>query len=118
MAAEQPVPADAAVEMEAQADPQSPPLPTRHTAVTPAVKAARFQELYATSLARTLARISWDNFAACYPTVAVRAPGALKTVQTAMVERLKELCHVGLPPFPFPSLIPPPQGGATADSWL
>ena len=74
--------------------PASPPLPARHTAATPGPRAARLLELYASSLQKTLARVSWDNFASCYPTVATAAPGALRTVQRAMVERLEQLCNV------------------------
>lgn len=77
------------------AAPASPPLPARHTAATPGPRAARLQELYASSLAHALARVSWDNFAACYPTVAARAPETLRHVQRQMVDRLGELCHVG-----------------------
>jgi len=96
--------AAAAAASAASAPPDSPPLPARHTAVTPGPKAARLQELFASSLAHTLAKISWDNFAACYPTIAARAPGTLKHVQKQMVDRLGQLCNVRLgPPLPFPS---------------
>jgi hypothetical protein len=76
------------------AEPGSPPLPARHTAATPGPRATRFQEAYASSLAHTLSRIGWDNFATCYPTVAARAPDTLRHVQKQMVERLGVLCEV------------------------
>ena len=54
------------------------------------------------SLAHTLAKIGWDNFAACYPTIAAQAPSTLRAVQKQMVDRLGALCKVRIPP-PFPS---------------
>lgn len=76
--------------------PASPPLPERHTAVTPGPRAARFQETYSLALGHTLAKVSWDNFAACYPTMAARTPGLLRQVQKQMVDRLRELCDVSV----------------------
>ncbi len=87
----------AAAASESDPMPASPPLPTRHAAAAPGPRAARLAELYASSMARTLAKVSWDNFAACYPTAAARSPAALRAVQTAMVERLRELCDVRFP---------------------
>ncbi|OTA98853.1 hypothetical protein M426DRAFT_325645 [Hypoxylon sp. CI-4A] len=75
-----------------QQNPASPPLPTRHTAVTPGPRASRFQEVLNSSLSHTLGKISWDNFAACYPTIATQAPGVLRAVQKQMVDRLGALC--------------------------
>lgn len=86
----------------------SPPLPSRHTALTPGPRASRFQTTLDAALSHTLAKISWDNFAACYPHVAANAPATLRAVQSQMVDRLRSLCKVcGIPslPFPFPSLI-------------
>lgn len=74
--------------------PASPPLPARHTAVTPGPRAARFQEMYGLALSHTLNKISYENFAACYPTIAAQAPGVLRQVQKQMVDRLGELCNV------------------------
>lgn len=65
-----------------------PPAPT-----VPGPRATRFQELYAQSLKRTLAKLKWDNFAACYPTVASKAEPVLKQVQTQMAEKLAEKCE-------------------------
>ncbi|KAM0514028.1 hypothetical protein ACHAPE_007118 [Trichoderma viride] len=61
--------------------------------VVPGPRATRFQELYAQSLKRTLAKLKWDNFAACYPTVASKAEPVLKQVQTQMAEKLAEKCE-------------------------
>ena len=74
----------------------SPPLPERHTPVTPGPRAARLQDLFATTLRHTVDKVSRDNFAACFPTVAAKAPGTLEFVQRQMVERLKGLCQVFL----------------------
>lgn len=89
---------DAAPATAQQPPPASPPLPTPHTAVTPGPRATRFQQVYASSLAHTLAKISWDNFAACYPTMAASggAAATLRKVQKQMVDRLEELCNVSL----------------------
>ncbi|KAI0538487.1 Nnf1-domain-containing protein [Xylaria digitata] len=72
--------------------PASPPLPTRHTALTPGPRASRFQTTLDSALSHTLAKISWDNFAACYPHIATHAPATLRAVQTQMVDRLRALC--------------------------
>lgn len=48
--------------------------------------------MFDAALQHTLAKISPDNFAACYPTVAARAPHVLRQVQRGMVDRLGQLC--------------------------
>ncbi|KAL8370186.1 hypothetical protein RB595_000532 [Gaeumannomyces hyphopodioides] len=73
--------------------PASPPLPTRHTAVTPGARAKALQDVFDGALARTLARLEWDNFAACYPTVAARAPNSLRSVQQRVVSLLRDKCR-------------------------
>jgi kinetochore protein NNF1 len=77
-----------------------PPPPPPH--ILPGPRAARLQELYAQSLRRTLAKLKWENFAACYPTVASRAEPVLRQVQAQMVEKLGEKCEVRFPPPPPP----------------
>ncbi|KAI0443796.1 Nnf1-domain-containing protein [Xylaria telfairii] len=72
--------------------PASPPLPARHTALTPGPRASRFQATLDSALSHTLAKISYDNFAACYPHIAAHAPGTLRVVQSQMVDRLRSLC--------------------------
>ncbi|ROV98170.1 hypothetical protein VSDG_04502 [Cytospora chrysosperma] len=95
----QPPPPPAATTMTTSTTPEpapaSPPLPTRHTAVTPGPRAQRFQEMFDLALSRTLTRISPDNFASCYPTIAAQAPHVLRQVQRAMVDRFAELCAQG-----------------------
>lgn len=81
-------------EQQTEQDPASPPLPQRHTAVSPGPRAARLQELYARSLKKTLGKLGWENVAGCYPTVAKRAEGVLRQVQGQMVEKLGEKCEV------------------------
>ncbi|KAG6365127.1 hypothetical protein INS49_006734 [Diaporthe citri] len=73
--------------------PASPPLPSRHTAATPGPRAQRFQEMFGLALNHTLTKISPENFASCYPTVAAQAPGVLGQVQRAMVDRFADLCN-------------------------
>jgi kinetochore protein NNF1 len=80
-------------DLEPSVAPASPPLPAKHTAVAPGPRAARFQDVLDETLSRTLDRISWDNFAACYPTIASQAPATLKAVQKQMVDRLGVLCR-------------------------
>ncbi|KAI1769187.1 Nnf1-domain-containing protein [Hypoxylon sp. FL1150] len=72
--------------------PQPQQAPAHHTPLTPGLRASRFQDLLGSSLSHTLGKISWDNFASCYPTVAAQAPAVLKAVQRQMVERLGALC--------------------------
>ncbi len=79
---------------QSQEAPASPPLPARHTALTPGPRASRFQTTLDSALSHTLAKISWDNFAACYPHIAAHAPATLRAVQTQMVDRLRSLCKV------------------------
>ncbi|ORY69896.1 Nnf1-domain-containing protein [Pseudomassariella vexata] len=86
-------PQPAAQQPQPQPAPASSPLPSRHTATTPGPRAARFQELLNGALSSTLKKLAWDNFAACYPTIASSAPATLKAVQKQMVERLGALCR-------------------------
>ncbi|KAK9782002.1 putative Nnf1-domain-containing protein [Seiridium cardinale] len=78
---------------EQQAAPASPPLPAKHTPVAPGPRAARFQKVLDDSLSHTLGKISWENFASCFPTIAAQAPGTLRAVQRQMVDRLGSLCR-------------------------
>ncbi|KAL1880633.1 hypothetical protein Daus18300_001244 [Diaporthe australafricana] len=75
------------------AAPASPPLPSRHTAVTPGPRAQRFHEMFDLALNHTLTKISPENFASCYPTIAAQAPSVLDQVQRAMVDRFADLCN-------------------------
>ncbi|ROT38531.1 Nnf1-domain-containing protein [Sodiomyces alkalinus F11] len=72
--------------------PASPPLPQKHTPATPGPRATRFIEMYHGALRRTLSRVSYDNFATCFPTIATYAPNALRNVQNQMVDYLEDRC--------------------------
>jgi hypothetical protein len=72
----------------------SPPLPQRHTAVTPGIRAAYLQQLYAQTLRHTLGKLDWKNVAGCYPTISENAEGVLRQVQGQMVDKLQEKCEV------------------------
>ncbi|EHA53856.1 hypothetical protein MCOR27_008335 [Pyricularia oryzae] len=75
------------------AAPASPPLPARHTAVAPGPRATALQQAFDEALNRTLAKLEWDKFAACYPTVSARAPNSLRSVQQRVVGLLSEKCR-------------------------
>ena len=87
-ASDQISPGDAS-QLQPQSEKPAPPPPPPPPA---GPRARRLQELFRSSLQHTLAKISWDNFAACYPTAAARNPVTLQAVHRAMVERLRELC--------------------------
>ncbi|KAK2024862.1 Nnf1-domain-containing protein [Colletotrichum zoysiae] len=76
-----------------QQPPASPPLPQKHTPVTPGPRATRFTQLYDLALQRTLQKVSYDNFASCFPTIAAHAPNTLRNVQKQMVDYLEERCN-------------------------
>jgi kinetochore protein NNF1 len=63
----------------------------------PGPRASRLQEIYAESLNRTLAKVGWNNFAGCFPTIAKRAEPVLRQVQEQMVSRLNDKCTVRFP---------------------
>jgi kinetochore protein NNF1 len=87
-------------EQEPSSDPDPPPPPPQETAaaapIAPGPRAARLQALFASTAKHTLDKINQDNFAACFPTIAARAPGTLEFVQRQMVERLGGLWNVRL----------------------
>ncbi|KAK2009812.1 Nnf1-domain-containing protein [Colletotrichum eremochloae] len=76
-----------------QQPPASPPLPQKHIPVTPGPRATRFTQLYDLALQRTLQKVSYDNFASCFPTIAAHAPNTLRNVQKQMVDYLEERCN-------------------------
>lgn len=69
--------------------PASPPLPARPVPLAPGPRAARLQEVYADRLRHTLARLSYANVAACYPTIAARSAATLRSMQGQMVSLLE-----------------------------
>lgn len=79
----------------AAAETETVPGPDAHAhAPAPGVRATRFRELYAKSLASTLKKLRWELFADCYPTIARRAEGVLRQVQEQMVTMLRDKCEV------------------------
>ncbi|KAL2016556.1 hypothetical protein VTK56DRAFT_3413 [Thermocarpiscus australiensis] len=70
-------------------EPESTPDPQEKQApLIPGPRASRLQALFASTVKHTLDKISKDNFASCFPTIAAKAPGTLEFVQRQMVERL------------------------------
>ncbi|KAJ4144749.1 hypothetical protein LMH87_003620 [Akanthomyces muscarius] len=67
---------------------QAPPAP-----LVPGVKATRLQSIYAQALGGTLKKLSWANFAGCYPTIAKRADGVLRKLQEQMANQLQGRCE-------------------------
>jgi kinetochore protein NNF1 len=49
--------------------------------------------MFSLALNHTLTKISPENFASCYPTVAAQAPNVLAQVQRSMVDRFADLCN-------------------------
>lgn len=70
--------------------PPSPPLPQKPVPATPGPRASRLQEVFADRLRHTLAKLSYANIAACYPTVAARHPPTLRSIQAQMVAILEQ----------------------------
>ncbi|KAM3526228.1 hypothetical protein NHJ13051_003586 [Beauveria bassiana] len=59
----------------------------------PGVRATRLQAIYAQALGGTLRKLSWANFAGCYPTIARRAEGVLRKLQEQMASQLQGRCE-------------------------
>ena len=73
-------------------EPQSQPDSQGQQEPSPGPRAQRLQQIYSASLTRTLDKLSYENIATCYPTIARRASPVLHQVQSQMVERLREKC--------------------------
>ncbi|KAB5558065.1 Nnf1-domain-containing protein [Coniochaeta sp. 2T2.1] len=73
-------------------NPPSPALPQAPIPLTPGPRASRLQEVYADRLRATLAKVSYANFASCYPTIAQNKPALLKSIQAQMVSILQDRC--------------------------
>ncbi|OAA73955.1 Nnf1 [Cordyceps fumosorosea ARSEF 2679] len=61
--------------------------------LVPGARAERLQDIYAKALGGTLKKLSWVNVAGCYPTVARRAEGVLRTLQQQMASQLQSRCE-------------------------
>ncbi|RDW83448.1 hypothetical protein BP5796_04939 [Coleophoma crateriformis] len=64
----------------------SPPPPV---AMTPGPRATGYLTVYEKTLAHTLDTVTYEHFAACFPTVAQNAPEQLKHLHKQMMERLR-----------------------------
>lgn len=72
--------------------PSPPPQPP--TAQTPGFRAAAFIQLYDKMLNKTLKSMTYESFAACFPTIAMNAGDALRKLHGDMVIKLGELARV------------------------
>ncbi|KAH8593736.1 Nnf1-domain-containing protein [Bisporella sp. PMI_857] len=70
--------------------PSPSPPPSAPTALTPGPRAAAFQTLYANALSNTLRSITYESFAACFPSIAISAPESLKSLHANFVQRLSD----------------------------
>lgn len=85
-------------------DGEQQPAPLRPSSLVPGAKATRLQSIYAQALGGTLKKLSWANFAGCYPTIAKRADGVLRKLQEQMANQLQGRCEVCRFPLPAYSL--------------
>ncbi|KAG6008786.1 hypothetical protein E4U54_008664 [Claviceps lovelessii] len=67
---------------------QEQPQPQPHQ--PPGPRAQRLHQIHAASLTRTLDKLSYENLAPCFPTIARRAEPILRQVQSQMVHKLRE----------------------------
>ncbi|KAJ8065370.1 hypothetical protein OCU04_006058 [Sclerotinia nivalis] len=70
--------------------PSPSPPPQAPIPLTPGPRASRLHDVYEKSLASALNTISYPAFSSCFPTVASKAPEALKAVHGQMVSRLRQ----------------------------
>jgi hypothetical protein len=75
-------------------DETSPGPPPTTASAAPDVRARQLQRLLAATLDATLAKVSHDNFAACFPTAARHKPDTLRRFHADFVTRLGEQCAV------------------------
>lgn len=68
----------------AATDTASPP----PSAALPGPRASTLLQLHSQTLSATLRSISYASFAACFPTIAARAPGALQRMHAEFVSKL------------------------------
>ena len=72
--------------------PSPPPRPP--VSLVPGPRAEALQKIFDGALKTTLKTVSYDNFAACFPTPARRVPDALGGLHRDFVNRLSEVCKV------------------------
>jgi kinetochore protein NNF1 len=83
----------------------SPGPPPTTASAAPDVRARQLQRLLAAALEATLAKVSHDNFATCFPTAARRRPDTLRRFHADFVGRLGEQCAVRAPRPSLPAQI-------------
>ncbi|KAF7879439.1 hypothetical protein EAF04_000635 [Stromatinia cepivora] len=76
--------------MPSPTSPSPSPPPQAPIPLTPGPRASRLHDVYEKSLASALNTISYPAFSSCFPTVASKAPEALKAVHGQMVSRLRQ----------------------------
>ncbi|KAI9645981.1 hypothetical protein NHQ30_005419 [Ciborinia camelliae] len=76
--------------MPSTTSPSPSPPPKAPIPLTPGPRASRLYDVYEKSLTSSLNTISYPAFSSCFPTVASKAPEALKAVHGQMVSRLRE----------------------------
>lgn len=69
---------------------EAPIPPAAVVGVAPGPRASRLQEIFGSCLERTLAKLSYDKVAGCFPTMARRAEPVLRQVQSQMVAKLHD----------------------------
>jgi kinetochore protein NNF1 len=71
----------------------SPP-PQAPTASAPGPRGAAFIKLYNNALSTTLQSVSYESFAACFPTIAKQAPTSLKGFHADFVGKMEKFAKV------------------------
>lgn len=72
----------------------APPPPSQQPQPQPGPRAARFMDLYQQTLSKMLSTVTYEDFAACFPTVAGAAEGSLREMHNLFVGRLREFAEV------------------------
>jgi kinetochore protein NNF1 len=68
-------------------------IPPPPTTSVPGPRAQALQTAFARALEATLAKLSYDNFATCFPTAAAYKPSVLKDFHGSFASRLGEVCQ-------------------------
>lgn len=79
-----------------QSSPSPSPPPTAPVALAPGHRASNFIALYNHALDKTLHSMSYENFAACFPTIAEKAGDTLRGAHRSVIETLGRSARVCL----------------------
>jgi kinetochore protein NNF1 len=74
-----------------------PTSPAPNASSVRGMRAEAFEKLLNGALEHTLSKVSYENFAACFPTWAQYKPRSLKEFHGQFVERLRATCQVRRP---------------------